>query len=175
MKEENREIHFNITGDFVTQTARSWFWEEGKSWEKVEELLFSCMAGTDQTKEEIEFYARNVIFGYAKFIGNTEDDSYGLVEDNTNLVEYYYKKANSKIASLEKEKEEIENKYIDLINHIRDEGYDFLLETEENNNLSSEETSLVDSFLEETRIEKEFTEKCEKPTPLGVGWIARKC
>ena len=40
---ETKRVAFTVTGAFVTKTAREWFWEEGKPWEKVEEFLLACM------------------------------------------------------------------------------------------------------------------------------------
>lgn len=57
-----RELSFSVTGEFVTRIAREWFWLEHKPWVVVEELLLSCMCGTDQSKEELQKLARDVVF-----------------------------------------------------------------------------------------------------------------
>ena len=32
----SKRLSFTVTGAFVTKTAREWFWDEHKPWEKVE-------------------------------------------------------------------------------------------------------------------------------------------
>lgn len=68
---ETKNLQFAVTGEFVTQISREWLWLEGKPWSVVEELLLSCMPGTNKTKEELVDLALKVVTGKAKFIGNT--------------------------------------------------------------------------------------------------------
>ena len=36
----SKRLSFTVTGAFVTRTAREWFWDEHKPWEKIEEFLW---------------------------------------------------------------------------------------------------------------------------------------
>lgn len=47
------ELHFSIEGEFITNVARSWFWDEDKPYEKSEELLMSCMCGGSDTEKRV--------------------------------------------------------------------------------------------------------------------------
>lgn len=47
------ELHFSIEGEFITNVARSWFWDENKPYEKSEELLMSCMCGGSDTEKRV--------------------------------------------------------------------------------------------------------------------------
>lgn len=75
------ELCFNIDGYFITKTARKWFYEERKPFKKVEELLLNCMCGTDIPKQTLEKYVEDVLKFKRKFIGNTQNDTFCLVED----------------------------------------------------------------------------------------------
>lgn len=76
------ELVFNIQGEFITQTARDWFYLERKPFEKVKELLLSCMCGTDISKEKLNQYVEDILKFKRKFIGETKDNTFCLVEDN---------------------------------------------------------------------------------------------
>lgn len=85
------KLHFSVTGEFITDMARTWYWLDKRPWELVEKLLLGCMMGTGQSKEELVELAKKVVHGQAKFIGNTADDSFAMVDDDpkTALVGYY--------------------------------------------------------------------------------------
>lgn len=74
-------LHFNVTGEFVTNTARRWYWQEERGLDIVLKFLKSCMGGTDQSDEELEKLAIGVLLGEYKFIGSTSDNSYALTDD----------------------------------------------------------------------------------------------
>lgn len=83
-----KTLHFNVTGAFVTNTARTWFWCEKRPLESVLDFLKSCMKGTNQTEKEIEEYAIGVIIGKYKFTGDTNDNTYSLVpETKTDVIQ----------------------------------------------------------------------------------------
>lgn len=75
------ELAFNVEGEFITRTAREWFYDERKPYNKVEELLLSCMCGTNIPKQTLKKYVEDILKFKRKFIGNTQDDSFCLVED----------------------------------------------------------------------------------------------
>lgn len=91
---------FNIQGEYITKTARDWFYLERKPFEKVKELLLSCMCGTDISKETLNQYVEDVLKFKKKFVGETRNDTFCLVEDNekNDLIKYYdYIKESGKI------------------------------------------------------------------------------
>lgn len=74
------ELHFSIEGEFITNIARSWFWDEDKPYEKSEELLMSCMCGGSDTEKRIA--CQDIIEGRKKLVGINE---FELVDDNKNV------------------------------------------------------------------------------------------
>ena len=82
-------VCFSITGEFVTKTARSWLYEEKRPYTTVLNFLLSCMAGTSCKQKTLVKYANDVLTGKKKFIGNTRDDTYCLVNDNTDVLTVY--------------------------------------------------------------------------------------
>ncbi len=85
------ELAFNVQGEFITQTARDWFYLERKPFEKVKELLLSCMCGTNISKEILNQYVEDILKFKRKFIGETKNDTFCLVEDNEEqeIVKHY--------------------------------------------------------------------------------------
>lgn len=171
MNTEHRTLRWSISGEFVTRTARDWFWKEGKPWPTVEELLLSCMCGTDLSRGELVDLAWKVVIGRAKFVGNSSDDSFSITDDDQNLVSSYRDATAQTIKEL-KEKEgkariELEN----LVDFLECEGYHYLLvragtvkevEFQED---EAPNSPLLDSFLKQAELEKEgFSD--------NYGWLA---
>ena len=152
-------MSFSVTGYFVTRTARAWFWDEHKPWPVVEELLLSCMKGTDQTEEELKALAREVVFGRAKFIGNTRDEDYRLVDDDQDLVVRNVERLTRKLTETKNVLDEIQEKYLDLVYRLEDEGYGRLV----NPQPESAASTLVTSFLKQVKIEEEHDD--------NYGWL----
>ena len=167
----SRGLSFSITGDFVTRTAREWFWYEHKPWAVVQEFLLSCMCGTDMSEEELIDLARKVVNGQAKFIGNTADDSYAMVDDNKDLPSECRDYWTQKIENLEQELHDVRKQFFDLVDTINDKGYGWLIEMpdlfdDKDDDLdgSFAPNALLDSYLEQTRLEdKGFTD--------NYGWL----
>ena len=158
---EKKRVSFTVTGAFVTKTAREWFWEEGKPWEKVEEFLLACMCGTDKSREELVALARDVVLGRAKFIGDTADGSYAMVTDDG---EYAIKAAGKLLKRLKDEKEErrdLEIRLENLVDRIADEDCEWLLE--ERKPPEADMSPLLSSFLEQRKIENEHED--------NYGWL----
>lgn len=162
MGERTRSLSFAITGEFVTRTAREWLWLEAKPWSTVEEFLLSCMHGTDQTREELVDLAIKVVTGKAKFIGNTADDTYALVEDNQDLIGDYIGRWSRKLKQLEKDHRELENKWSQLTAYLMDSGRGYMLKDagvdesdEGDRGLGYGLSVMLDSYLKEERIERE--------------------
>ena len=85
------ELVFNIQGEFITRTARDWFYLERRPYEKVKELLLSCMCGTNISKKTLNQYVEDILKFKRKFIGNTSDNTFCLVDEieTNNLTKYY--------------------------------------------------------------------------------------
>lgn len=75
---EKRTLSFGITGEFITQIAREWFYSGEKSIEKIMEILMDSMTGTDTPKAQIRRYAEDILMGRAALKGNTADGTYHL-------------------------------------------------------------------------------------------------
>jgi len=86
---KKEKLCFSITGEFVTKTARSWLYEENRLYTDVLKFLLACMVGTKIKKEKLKKYANDVLSGKKKFIGNTKDDSYCMVDDDTDVLTVY--------------------------------------------------------------------------------------
>lgn len=86
---KKQSLFFSISGEFVTNTARDWLYAERRSYKDVLEFLLSCMCGTDIPLLRLKRYANDVLLGKRKFIGNTKDDSFCMVNDNVNVIEKY--------------------------------------------------------------------------------------
>ena len=80
----------NVEGEFITETARDWFYKEGKSYQECLDFLLSCMAGSDQPKEQLIQFSEEILLLKAKLVGNI---SYGICftsfPDNYNLTGYF--------------------------------------------------------------------------------------
>ena len=129
----SQTLHFIITGEWVTDFARTRFWQENQPLDNIINLLLNCMAGTDTPKQTLKAYAIDVLLGKRKFIGSTEDDSYALItEPNVS------KQNTQKI---------IENEY-NIPKYIYDSVYDSLIEYVSNNDYS-ETRNIIEDIKDE--------------------------
>ena len=159
-----RTLSFSITGEFVTKTAREWFWLEHKPWATVEEFLLSCMLGTSHTDDELKMLACNVVFGRAKFIGNTRDESYRLVDDDQDLAILNVEQMSRHMKSTEADLKELQKQYLDLIERIEDLGYERLLRPWPEPPMCSAPVSpALDSYMKQAHIEEKFED--------NYGWL----
>lgn len=78
MKAEKKTLTFGITGEFITQITREWFYSGEKSIEKVMEILKDCMTGTDAPESKIRRYVEDILLGRAALKGSTADGTYHL-------------------------------------------------------------------------------------------------
>lgn len=153
-----KTLSFSITGEFVTRIAREWLWLEGKPWPVVEDLLLSCMCGTGKSQEELVELATKVVIGRAKFIGNTADGSYAMVDDNQDLIGKYIGQWNKKVSEMKKDLREVEDKYITLVDYLMESGKGYLLSEAGINDDDEEETvesAMLNSFMKQKEIEHE--------------------
>ena len=157
MEPETRQLSFSVAGSFITAISREWFWLEGKPWETVEDLLLSCMHGTDQTKSELKRHAFNVVFGLEKFVGNTGDGSYALVEDNDDLAIKNVTLMKRDFANLKENHEALMEQYNKLLARIEDEALEWLLlDEKEDREEVFEMSPILKSFMDQVKIEEKF-------------------
>lgn len=157
----SKRLSFTVTGAFVTKTAREWFWDEHKPWEKVEEFLLACMCGTGKGREELVSLARDVVLGRAKFTGDTADGSYCMVADDG---EYAIVAAESLMKRLEVEKagrRSLETQMENLMDRIIDEDCEWLLEDRRPQEMDM--NPRLKSFLEQREIEDKHDD--------NYGWL----
>lgn len=85
------KIGFDVEGEFITELARDWFYNHKVPYTKVKELLLSCMAGTDIPKRKLIEYVGDILRFKKKFVGNTKDNTFALVEDpEPNILSKYF-------------------------------------------------------------------------------------
>ena len=82
-------VCFSITGEFVTNMSRSWLYEEKRPYTTVLNFLLACMAGTSLSEKELTKLANDVLMGKKKFVGDTRDDTYRMVDDDTDVLTRY--------------------------------------------------------------------------------------
>ena len=75
---EKRTLSFGITGEFITQITREWFYSGEKSIGKIMEILADSMTGTDTPEAQIRRYAEDILMGRAALKGNPADGTYHL-------------------------------------------------------------------------------------------------
>lgn len=107
-------LTFSVDGKFITELAREWLFDEGKPFEKVMDLLLSCMGGTDMSEKELRRRAEDVLIGRAEFYGNTANGTFCMTAYDANgqpdILErfnifYRYSEEIRKRKEAEKEKE----------------------------------------------------------------------
>lgn len=74
-----KTLTFSIEGKYITELAREWMFCEGKSFEKVMDLLLSCMCGTGMSEKELMQKAEDVLIGRAEFSGSTSDGTFCII------------------------------------------------------------------------------------------------
>lgn len=77
-------LTFSVDGKFITELAREWLFDEGKPFEKVMDLLLSCMGGTDMSEKELRRRAEDVLIGRAEFSGNTANGTFCMTAYDAN-------------------------------------------------------------------------------------------
>lgn len=192
-----RSLHFNTTGEFVTNHARTLFYQEGRPYEEVEDFLLACMSGTDTPLTMLKKYAKMVLMGEARFDGSTADGSYCLTilddpEEGFDIFGHC-EKLKQKLSDVQAREEKAEKclqNLRDALVAITDEAYEDVAEyltgqtgdlftlkklLLNQGNLGLElcttkvETgnSLVDSYLQQAKIEKEFEDNYGWLSPAG--------
>jgi hypothetical protein len=120
MAKKIKTVSFNITGEFVTKTARDWLYAENRPYEKVIDFLLSAMAGTDLDNKTLIKYANDILEGKKKMTGDTRDNSYHMTDDDTDIIKAFPLYFKNK--SLEKyivEKKDDEDYCSDIIQNLQ--------------------------------------------------------
>lgn len=84
-------MNFIVEGKFITDLAREWFYNEHRPYDKVKELLLSCMCGTNINQKTLDSYVDDILQYKRKFIGSTKDNSFCLVDDDIQNAHKYTK------------------------------------------------------------------------------------
>lgn len=83
-------LSFSITGEFITNTVREWFWEENKPYDICEQLLFSCLVNDQISDDQRRSLAQDIIEGRKKLVGLNDL----TIEDDNELVRPLSQKIN---------------------------------------------------------------------------------
>lgn len=165
---EKRTLTLGVTGEFITQIAREWFYSGEKSFSVVMEILENSMAGTDIPKAQIRRYAEDVLLGRAALKGCTSDDTYRLVTYEAGEEEKLPEKMNIwEMPELRKEevreKEHMTEKYIVAMEHLPD-AEKRAVKLELGEELEISEYQALDNFI------KRMTDT-EEHTTEDYGWL----
>ena len=79
MAETQKTLCFSVQGEFITNLAREWLFCEGKDFDKIIDLLESCMCGTDMPEKKIRRYAEDILIGRAELKGDTAAGTFHMV------------------------------------------------------------------------------------------------
>lgn len=92
-------MQFHIDSAFLTDIARSWFWNEKMPYKKSEELLMCCLNTDKLSLEEKKAICKDVIEGRKKFVGIDEcqivDDSKNVRKRNGRIIESFTETSNN--------------------------------------------------------------------------------
>lgn len=101
-------LNFSMEGEFLTDLARSWYFDEKKDYCKSEELLLSVMGSTQDDTPDITDYkkqiALDIIEGRKKFIGLNH---FELVDDVTVIRLVQVEELERKLNLMQKENKEL--------------------------------------------------------------------
>lgn len=169
---ETRKLTFSIAGRFITDTAREYFYQSNNLEKAVDLIMHSTM--TDLiTPEERFITALKIIDGMADIVGVYPHDDYDVQYHETRnpdvkgLYNHLSETAET-INALETEKRQLEEKISLILSELPAETIDRLnrlcyneLGTrlcdgyDPDDDLSMPNTSLLDSFLQQTRADFE--------------------
>ena len=100
---ETKTLKWSISGDFITKTAREWFWDEDKDYETCEKLLLSCLINDEITQKERKDIARDIIEGRKRLNGinkfTIEDDGENIRPITDKIDELHRKRKIQEIIS----------------------------------------------------------------------------
>lgn len=103
---------FSVTGEFITNLARIWFWEEDRPLETCTKLLNCCIQGDNEDAKQI--IIRDILEGRKKFEGINKLE---LVDDNEQIrpliTKFTQKERKAGITKIELEMITNFTKYVD--------------------------------------------------------------
>lgn len=173
MMVEEKEISFDIRGEFITQMAKEWFFYENRGYDKVMELLFSCMEGTEQSEKEIRRLAEDILLGRTALVGSTRDGSYHMEayepdEEPENPDKFnVFKKMTSlsqKLKDTEKELRKMQEWYRIAMEHVPEYKRNEVLRETGQPVESRYGNGMLDSFMERMMDKEEHTTE-------DYGWL----
>lgn len=173
MEVATKEITFNVSGQFITNLAREWFYLEKRSLEKVMDLLLSCMCGTDMSEKELRRNAEDVLLGRADFAGNTRDNSFRLVKYSPDeqpasgqfdIFESYSKELQRR-EDAEKERDKYLNWYEIAMEYVPNYSRNAVLNATGQRIKSDPKDTWLSSYIERMLDEEEHSTK-------DYGWLA---
>lgn len=144
---EARSLSFSVEGEFITNLAREWYYVEHKPYDKSEELLLSCMQGTEQTEEELKKLAKDIMIGKLKLEGNSNKEGLYLEDDDCDII-YYIDGLQSELKKERQRKEKYKENLDKMLDDI-DEGklrYETVIKRD----------PLIDSLLKASKTEDNY-------------------
>lgn len=80
METMTQTLHMQVDGEFITELARTWFWDEHRPIQVSIDLLGSCIQNA--TQDEIQTITTSILEGRKKFVGIND---FELIDDNENI------------------------------------------------------------------------------------------
>lgn len=170
---EVREVSFDVRGEFITQMAREWFFVENRGYDKVMELLLSCMEGTEQSEKELKRLAENILIGRAALVGSTKDNTYHMEvyepDEQPEQPECFnvFRKMSvlmSKLKDTEKELQKMQGWYVVAMEYVPEYKRNDVLKETDQPIESRYGNSLLSGFMERMMDEEEHTTE-------DYGWL----
>lgn len=170
---EVREISFDVRGEFITQMAKEWFFIENRGYDKVMELLLSCMEGTEQSEKELKRLAEDILLGRAALVGSTRDNTYHMEvyepDEQPEQPEWFnvFRKMSdlmSKLKDTEKELQKMQGWYAVAMEYVPEYKRNDVLKETDQPIESRYGNSLLSDFMERMMGEEEHTTE-------DYGWL----
>ena len=170
---EVREVSFDVRGEFITQMAKEWCFVENRGYDKVMELLLSCMEGTEQSEKELKRLAEDILLGRAALVGSTSDNTYHMEvyepDEQPEQPEWFnvFKKMSdlmSKLKDTEKELQKMRGWYAVAMEYVPEYKRNDVLKETDQPIESRYGNSLLSGFMERMMDEEEHTTE-------DYGWL----
>ena len=170
---EVREVSFDVRGEFITQMAKEWFFVENRGYDKVMELLLSCMEGTEQSEKELKRLAEDVLLGRAALVGSTRDNTYHMEvyepdeqPEQPEWFNVFRKMSNlmSKMKDTEKELQKMQGWYAVAMEYVPEHKRNDVLEETGQPIESRYGNGMLESFMERMMDQEEHTTE-------DYGWL----
>lgn len=174
MGQELKTVTFNIEGEFITRLAREWIFCEGREFEKVMDLLLSCMDGTEMSEKELRRHAEDILLGRAELSGNTANGTFCMkiykaneqpdIPEQFNIFRRYLEELKKR-----RDAEAERDKYIEWYNAAMERVPEYLknrVREETGQTIESRYGSnMLDEFMERVHDENKYSTE-------DYGWLA---